>query len=72
MITQYETVDEVIDALGGTRAVARLLLGKEAAVSNWRAAGHFPSNTYLAIQRELAKIGATAPDFLWRMKMAVA
>jgi hypothetical protein len=72
MATQLETVGEVVDALGGTGAVADMVNNTDAAVSNWRSAGRFPANTYILIRGELKKIGRRAPDSLWSMKMAVA
>lgn len=61
------TTGEVIDALGGTAAVARLLGRSMTVVSNWKAGGCFPSNTYVVFQTALARIGLRAPDSLWRM-----
>lgn len=61
------TTGEVIDALGGTAAVARLFGRSMTVVSNWKAGGCFPANTYVVFQRELAKLGLIAPDRLWRM-----
>jgi hypothetical protein len=40
------TIDETIDALGGTGAVARLLDVGAPAVSNWRKAGRIPPRQY--------------------------
>jgi hypothetical protein len=70
--TQLDTVDAVLNALGGTGAVAELVKNTDAAVSNWRKAGQFPANTYLIIRAELEKLDRTAPDTLWAMKMASA
>jgi hypothetical protein len=61
------TTGEVIDALGGTAAVARMLGRSMTVVSNWKAGGCFPSNTYVVFQLELSKLNAAAPDRLWRM-----
>lgn len=61
------TTGEVIEALGGTAAVARLLGRSMTVVSNWKAGGCFPSNTYVVFQTALARAGMTAPDSLWRM-----
>jgi hypothetical protein len=70
--TQLDTIDAVVDALGGTGVVAGMVKNTDAAVSNWRKAGQFPANTYLIIRGELEKLNKTAPDTLWAMKMAVA
>lgn len=61
------TTGDVIEVLGGTAAVARLLGRSMTVVSNWKAGGCFPSNTYVVFQRALARVGRTAPDSLWRM-----
>lgn len=70
-IRKLSTVDEVIDALGGTAAVARLTGGRMQAVSNWRDRGGFPPRTHLLFSQELKAIGCEAPPALWRMKEAV-
>jgi hypothetical protein len=63
-----QTTTEIIDLLGGNHAVAALTDASAKAVSNWRAAGTFPSNTYLLIKSELLRHGITAPDNLWSMR----
>jgi hypothetical protein len=62
---ELRTVDEVVVALGGTKAVAGLAGRTDPAISNWRKAGQFPANTYLLLKGELEKIGKAAPDSLW-------
>ena len=59
---------DVIDALGGTAAVARLTDRKMQHVSNWRAAGRFPADTFLVIGVALTAIGKAAPPTLWGIK----
>ena len=59
---------QVIDALGGTVALARMLSVSAAAVSNYRARNAFPSNSYLALGNALAAQGASAPASLWGMR----
>jgi hypothetical protein len=61
-----QTTNEVIDALGGTSKVARLLGRPMNDVSNWRSTGKFPPKTFLAIRALLAP-GYTAPPPLWQM-----
>lgn len=61
------TSGEVIDALGGTAKVARLLGRRMTVVSNWRTSGGFPANTYLAFREALGRIQAEAPAELWSM-----
>ena len=66
------SVSEVIDALGGNSAVARLTSSRPNAVSNWRASGRFPANTYLILKDILAQQGHAAPDRLWAMRAVPA
>lgn len=61
------TAGAVIDALGGTTALARLTGNKAQVVSNWRSFGRFPPRTYLFLTGALAEIGKSAPDHLWGM-----
>lgn len=61
------TTSEVMDALGGNRAVADLTHRTLAAVWNWRQFPTFPSNTYLIMTDALDRIGFTAPPSLWGM-----
>jgi hypothetical protein len=59
------TADEVIDALGGTFAVTRLLeLSSHKAVSNWRTRG-LPARTFLRLSEELDTRGFEASPTLW-------
>ena len=39
---------------------------KHQRVCNWRGWDHFPTDTYVVIQRELALIGMIASPLLWR------
>jgi hypothetical protein len=59
------TVDEVIDALGGTSAVARLTHRSLPAVSNWRSERRINPRFYALMIRELTRIGFTAEPSLW-------
>jgi hypothetical protein len=68
IMTLHETATEIIDALGGTSAVADLTGSSATAVSNWRAVNRLPSNTYLVIKDALARLGRAAPDHLWSMR----
>ena len=45
------TVDEFIEALGGTFAAARIFKVTPPAVSNWRAAGALPARLHLKALR---------------------
>lgn len=74
MVTEeLNTVSAVIDALGGTKAVAVLTKRKwDSAVSNWRAENTFPTTTYFVLKAALEEKGKTAPDKLWRIEPAVS
>lgn len=61
-----QTTDDVIEALGGNRAVGDLTTSNAKAVSNWRGS-KFPAWTYLAIKGALKRTGKSAPDALWAM-----
>lgn len=66
MLTELTTVDDVIDALGGTGATARLLGCKSMRpVSNWRSRGRLPADKFLLMQQALRDRGKTAPPSLW-------
>jgi hypothetical protein len=60
-----ETVDAVIDALGGNSGIAALTGSKPSALSMWRSAEGFPSNTYVIITDALRTKGKAAPTSLW-------
>ena len=59
------TTNDVIDALGGTAAAARLTGRGQSAASNWRLRPRFPPNTYLAMTQALLAKGLFAPAWLW-------
>jgi hypothetical protein len=67
---QLETVDQVIDALGGTCAVARRTARDPRAVSNWRMRGKLPADTYPILVHDLAAKGRKAPPALWGVTLA--
>lgn len=62
------STSEVIEALGGSRAVTRLTGRGLEAVCNWRNRPGFPPNTYLAMTQALAAKGLFAPAWLWNME----
>ncbi len=66
------TVDSVIDALGGTGAVAKITRRTAAAVSNWRRVGTFPPATIYQINGALELIGCTAPAKLFNVPEFIA
>ena len=57
----------VMEALGGTDAVAKLTGRKYSAAFNWRSFDTFPPDTFLVLTRALERAGHTAPPSLWRM-----
>jgi hypothetical protein len=61
------STQQVIEALGGIRAVADLMKVSSAAVYNWRSVGKFPANRMFEFQRVLEPKFKPAPD-LWQMK----
>lgn len=68
MSKRINTVDEVIDTLGGTGAVARMLGVDDRLVSNWRRPDRgLPAYTYVALIKALEAKGFSAPSTLWRM-----
>ncbi|MGE0278443.1 MAG: hypothetical protein AB7R40_23855 [Nitrospiraceae bacterium] len=64
---QLSTTREVMEALGGTSAVAKLTGRTYAAAFNWLDFKTFPSNTYVAMTEALAAKGKTASASLWGM-----
>jgi hypothetical protein len=61
------TTAEVMAALGGTTAVARLTNRKVTAASNWQSFDKFPANTFVVMTEALRRIGRSAPPSLWGM-----
>jgi hypothetical protein len=58
-------VDMIIEELGGTVEVARIVQVVPSAVSNWRRFGRFPAYTYVLLAgRDLR---APTPAYLWGM-----
>jgi hypothetical protein len=66
MSKSLSSVSEVIQALGGTKAVAQLFDLREAAVGNWRIANAMPPHTFTKIQAELIRRGTSADINLWK------
>lgn len=65
---ELTSAGDVIEALGGPTAVARLT-DRQASqvVSNWKTANSFPPNTFLVLTTALRERGLRAPAALWRM-----
>lgn len=70
-ITNLDTADAVIDACGGTHAVATHFGLDDRVVSNWRSRG-LPPETFAAFQDFLASKGRDAPRSLWRQRQPSA
>lgn len=66
-LTLISTAGDVIDALGGTAAAAKMLGTKAAlqSISNARARNRLPHSTFLLFSDALAQIGKRAPSTLW-------
>lgn len=62
------STQEVMAALGGTEAVAKLTGRKYNAAFNWRSFDTFPTNTYLVMTAALRERGHSAPASLWGMR----
>ena len=58
-------VDDVIDALGGTGAVAKLTGVGAPAVSNWRASQKIPATKFLVVARALSEMRTSADPALF-------
>ncbi len=67
MAKEVQTASEVIDAVGGTGATARLTNKSNQAVSNWRATGKLPADTFYALTTELERLDIAAPPSIWGM-----
>lgn len=63
------TATAVIDELGGTKATADLTGRRMQHVTNWRAAGRLPADTFLIVSEALKKKNAAAPAALWGIKL---
>jgi hypothetical protein len=67
-LENLETVADVFAALGDNPGVEAITGSKPSTLSMWRAAGSFPSNTYVVLTEALRAVGKTAPDSLWKMR----
>lgn len=67
-MVELQTTAEVMDALGGTSAIAKRTGRNYAAVWHWRKKGTFPATTLSVIRPALKRKGFTAPLRLWRME----
>lgn len=74
MTEQINTVDEVIERLGGRGEVARLTGVTTQAVTNWRTREPYtmPPETFLVLTKALNEKNLYAPPSLWRMREPVS
>lgn len=68
-IRVLKTVDEVLDACGGTGYCARLTKRREQAVSNWRSEKRIAAGTYEIFKAQLRKQKLTASPMLWGIEL---
>lgn len=67
---QLRSPQEVIEALGGLKAVAAMTGRSYSSASRWQAsAAKFPPSTYVVLQQALVAGGMTAPASLWGMQV---
>jgi hypothetical protein len=64
---RLRTAAEIVAALGGNRSVSILTDRTSQHVTNWKATGKLPPQTFLIVQRELNRLGYEAPPELWRI-----
>lgn len=60
-----DTVDKIIEALGGTHKAAAALGVVPSAISNWKARGRIPSAQFFAITAALRESGSEAAPGLF-------
>jgi hypothetical protein len=66
-IRELKTTSDVIDEFGGTVAFSRLIGKSKQSVSNYRASGRFPPETFLFVTAELRRRRRSAAPSLWGM-----
>lgn len=64
--SHLDSTTDVMDALGGIKAVSALTGSGYKATENWSRAKTFPPCFFLVMSWALHKIGKTAPPELWR------
>lgn len=73
MAEQINSVDEVIERLGGDAVVARMLGISPQAVWNWKGRDKsMPADTFMPLSKALNEKDLYAPPSLWRWREAVA
>jgi hypothetical protein len=69
---ELTTVDDLVEALGGTNVVARLLGVGASAVSNWRSSGEVPKGWHLELSIAAQKIGHTISPIVFGVSLQAA
>lgn len=64
------TVDEVIEALGGTAAAAALIGVSAPAVSNWRERGKIAPDKFLLVREALKSLGKDVDPCVFAFKLS--
>lgn len=72
MERELTSAAEVMDALGGIDATARIAGARYKAAANWKSFNRFPSRTFVTLTRALRERGLCAPASLWGMAQAGA
>lgn len=62
------SVDDVVDALGGTVKVAALAEVGKSAISTWRARGAIPAEYFLRVSAALRDLGKRASPGVFKLK----
>lgn len=65
---RINSVDGIVEALGGNKIVCHAFHTSSQAVSNWRAKNRLPADTYVAVRQQLIRLRLQAPDILWNMR----
>jgi len=65
-----DSIDEVIEALGGPTAVAALAGVGASAVSNWRKRGRISQGSFMIVRDALAALGKEASPAVFGFKEA--
>lgn len=69
MFQELQTVEQVIEKLGGAKAVAELAsCTSPSVVPMWKVRQKFPPKTYTVIKSALHQRGLSAPNKLWGMR----
>lgn len=64
------SVDDIVDALGGTTAVAELVGAGLSAISNWKFRGSIPPEHFLTITEALDERNLSAAPAIFGFKVA--